>query len=55
LAIGWEVGEWYAFIRNGTELDTAYEDTLFDLVLGSCGAALAGLAVARRSPNMKHP
>ena len=28
LAIGWELGEWYAFIRHGTELDTAYEDTL---------------------------
>jgi hypothetical protein len=55
LAIGWEVGEWYAFIRHGTELDTAYEDTLFDEVLGSSGAALAGLVVARRSPNMKQP
>jgi hypothetical protein len=48
LAIGWEVGEWYTFIRHGTELDTAYEDTLFDEVLGSLGAALAGLVVARR-------
>jgi hypothetical protein len=48
LAIGWEVGEWYTFIRHGTELDTAYEDTLFDEVLGSSGAALAGLVLARR-------
>jgi hypothetical protein len=48
LAIGWEVGEWYTFIRHGTELDTAYEDTLFDEVLGSFGAALAGIVVARR-------
>jgi hypothetical protein len=55
LAIGWEVGEWYAFIRHGTELDTAYEDTLFDEVLGASGAALAGFVVARRSPNMKQP
>ena len=37
LAIGWELGEWYTFIRHGTELDTAYEDTLFDEVLGSLG------------------
>ena len=47
LAIGWELGEWYAFIRHGTELETAYEDTLFDEVLGSLGAALAGLWVGR--------
>jgi hypothetical protein len=49
LAIGWEVGEWWAFIRNGTELDTAYEDTLGDEVLGSLGAALAGGVLARRA------
>ncbi len=49
LAIGWELGEWYTFIRHGTELDTAYEDTLFDEVLGSLGAALAGIVVARRA------
>ncbi|MEQ6901912.1 hypothetical protein [Nocardioides sp. YIM 152588] len=47
LAIGWEVGEWYTFIRHGTELDDAYEDTLGDEVLGSLGALLAGLVVAR--------
>jgi len=28
LAIGWELAEWYTFIRHGTELDTAYTDTL---------------------------
>jgi len=49
LAIAWEVGEWYAFIRHGTELDTAYEDTLGDEVLGSAGAILAGLWMALRS------
>ena len=47
LAIGWELGEWVTFIRNGTELDTAYEDTLGDMTLGSCGAFLASLVVAR--------
>lgn len=45
LAIGWELGEWYTFIRHGTELDTAYEDTLGDLTLGTSGAVLAGLLV----------
>jgi hypothetical protein len=48
LAIGWEVGEWYAFIRHGTELATAYEDTLGDEVLGCLGAAAAGTVLARR-------
>ena len=48
LAIGWEVGEWYTFIRHGTELDTAYQDTLGDEALGTLGALLAGLVLARR-------
>ena len=47
LAIGWELGEWYTFIRHGTEIDTAYEDTLGDETLGTLGALVAGLAVAR--------
>jgi hypothetical protein len=47
LALGWEIGEWYTFIRHGTELDTAYEDTLADMTLGSFGAFLAALLVAR--------
>lgn len=47
LAIGWEVGEWWTFIRHGTEIDTAYEDTLGDEVLGTLGALCAGLLVAR--------
>ncbi len=46
LAIGWELGEWYAFIRHGTELDTAYEDTLGDEALGSLGGFVAALLVA---------
>ena len=46
LAIGWEVGEWWTFIRHGTEIDTAYEDTLGDEVLGTLGALCAGLLVA---------
>ncbi len=49
LAIGWELGEWYAFIRHGTELETAYQDTLGDEALGTLGASLAGLVVAIRA------
>lgn len=45
LALLWELGEWYAFIRHGTELDTAYEDTLGDMTLGTCGAVVALLVV----------
>ncbi|HET8961455.1 hypothetical protein [Nocardioides sp.] len=47
LAVGWELGEWYTFIRHGTERDTAYEDTLGDLTLGTLGALVAGLVVSR--------
>ena len=47
LALGWELGEWYTFIRHGTELDTAYEDTLFDMTLGTLGSFVAGLLVLR--------
>jgi hypothetical protein len=47
LAVVWELGEWYTFIRHGTELDTAYEDTLFDEVLGSLGGAVAGVVTGR--------
>ncbi len=47
LAIGWELGEWYTFIRHGTELDVAYTDTLGDEALGTLGAFTAGLLVLR--------
>ena len=50
LAIGWEVGEWWTFIRHGTEIDSAYEDTLGDEVLGTLGALGAGLLVAFARP-----
>lgn len=45
LAIGWELGEWWTFIRRGVELDTAYQDTLGDEALGTLGAFLAGLGL----------
>jgi hypothetical protein len=51
MAIGWELGEWYTFIRHGTELDTAYTDTLGDEALGTAGGFVAGLLlVVRRRP-----
>jgi len=49
LAIGWELAEWYTFIRHGTELDTAYTDTLGDEALGTLGGLSAGLLLARRT------
>lgn len=49
LAIAWELGEWYTFIRHGTELSSAYEDTLGDEALGTLGALMAAFIVARRS------
>lgn len=49
LALCWELGEWYTFIRHGTELGTAYTDTLADEALGTLGGLLAGLLVSRRS------
>ncbi|BDZ42443.1 hypothetical protein GCM10025865_17420 [Paraoerskovia sediminicola] len=45
LAILWELGEYLTFIRQGTELDVAYQDTLGDLTLGTLGALTAGFVV----------
>jgi hypothetical protein len=39
-AILWELGEYFAFIRNSPELETAYTDTLGDMTLGLSGATL---------------
>ena len=52
LAIGWELGEWFTFIRHGTEIDTAYEDTLGDLALGTLGAFGAGFIVRARQQRL---
>ena len=57
-AILWEIGEYFAFIRGGTELATAYTDTLGDEFLGLTGGALAALAVvlvARRRQRSRSP
>lgn len=45
LALAWELGEWFTFIRHGTEIATAYEDTLGDMALGTVGALAAAILV----------
>jgi len=42
-AILWEIGEYFAFIRNSSELSTAYTDTLGDLALGLSGSTLTAM------------
>lgn len=42
-AVLWEFAEYFAFIRNSPELDTAYTDTLGDLALGLSGTTAAAL------------
>jgi hypothetical protein len=53
-AILWEIGEYFAFIRNSSELATAYTDTLGDLSLGLSGstftAAIAAFGLTRTRP-----
>ena len=45
-AILWEIAEYFAFIRNSSEIATAYADTLGDLALGLTGSVIAGIAAA---------
>jgi len=50
-AILWEFAEYVTFIRNSSELETAYTDTLGDLALGLTGSVIAAAvtyALARR-------
>jgi hypothetical protein len=52
-AILWEIGEYFAFIRNSSELSTAYADTLGDMALGLSGSTLTAtitVLVLRRRP-----
>lgn len=42
-AVLWEMAEYVTFIRNSPELETAYTDTLGDLLLGGSGSILAAL------------
>lgn len=46
VAVAWEVAEYWAFIRTSPELQTAYTDTLGDMVLGSLGSTVAGILVS---------
>jgi hypothetical protein len=50
VALGWEIGEYFAFVTESSEKQMAYQDTLGDLGLGWLGAVVAALAVflARR-------
>jgi hypothetical protein len=45
-AVLWEFAEYWTFIRNSAELDTAYTDTLGDLALGLSGSAIAAVVTA---------
>jgi len=44
-AVGWEIGEYYAFISKSSERAGAYADTLGDLALGSIGAVVAAFVI----------
>jgi hypothetical protein len=58
-AVLWEFAEYWTFIRNSPELDTAYTDTLGDLALGLSGSTIAALVTAwlirRRDPARASP
>ena len=45
-AILWEFAEYFTFIRDSPEEETAYTDTLGDLALGLSGSAIAALVTA---------
>ena len=45
-AVLWEFAEYYTFIRDSPELETAYTDTLGDLALGLSGSVIAAALTA---------
>jgi hypothetical protein len=45
-ALLWEFAEYYTFIRDSPEVETAYTDTLGDMALGLTGSTVAALATA---------
>lgn len=51
-AVLWELAEYFAFIRDSPELDTAYTDTLGDLTLGLSGSVVAALMTAWLWPRL---
>jgi len=54
LAILWELGEWYTFIRDSIDLGT-YEDTLGDELLGTLGGATAAVIVTLLARRRERP
>jgi hypothetical protein len=54
-AILWELGEYFAFIRNSPELATAYTDTLGDLALGLSGSAVTALIAVAALGRARRP
>jgi hypothetical protein len=52
-AILWELAEYFAFIRDSPELETAYTDTLGDLTLGLSGSVVAALVTAWLWPRLR--
>jgi hypothetical protein len=44
-ALGWEIAEYFAFLKSSSELPDAYADTLGDLALGTMGAVVAAVTV----------
>lgn len=54
-AVLWEFAEYFTFIRNSPELETAYEDTLGDLALGLSGSVVAALLTARLWVRLRSP
>jgi hypothetical protein len=54
-AILWELAEYFTFIRNSSELDTAYTDTLGDLTLGLSGSCVAAALTAALMPRRRSP
>jgi hypothetical protein len=51
-AVLWEFAEYFAFIRNSSELNTAYTDTLGDLALGLSGSTVAALLTVLIMPRV---
>jgi hypothetical protein len=43
----WEFAEYITFVRNSPELQTAYPDTLGDLMRGLGGSVIAGVLIGR--------
>jgi hypothetical protein len=52
-AVLWEFAEYFTFVRDSPELETAYEDTLGDLALGLSGSVVAALVTAWLWPRLR--